>query len=511
MTENKEALPGHETQSSEMNCPSCGRFVGAVTKCPYCGAKVQKRMSLVAVRWAAVLLATLGLFLLYLMAKHREVPVVMIGNIQPTMNFGQIRIVGQVETDARPFRSGAGASFNVSDGTGRLIVFATKKQMDEMNARNLLPQAGDAINLVGSLNISDEGASLRLLSLNDFQLIRAPAASVQIAGINDTLAGQSVTVAGQITDVIVPPAGTKRPYVLKLKDDSGEVSLKLWPSDYDKIQGKEALNGAFVRARIAVGSYEGKLDLKLSSGADLEVLDGPPGAIPHKTPAQKAAATYHKEQAAAPRDFSRGRLTQAELLPLGAITAAHDGQTVRVRGRVASVRAPEAGTKQPFSLILQEGDASLRVTYWSNINEVIAVKPAEGAEFEIEGEIEVYKDKPGLKVESGYKVKQVAAAPAAAPAAAADIGALTAGDQGRTVAVTGTLGAPRDLGGKGTAYALAGAGGAIDLVLWNSIIPAEVRDSLKEGQRVSAAGVVGVREGQLQLKANPGASVQVLP
>ena len=39
MTVNKEALPGHETQSSEMNCPSCGRFVGAVTKCPYCGAK----------------------------------------------------------------------------------------------------------------------------------------------------------------------------------------------------------------------------------------------------------------------------------------------------------------------------------------------------------------------------------------------------------------------------------------------------------------------------------------
>ena len=32
MTVNKEALPGHETQSSEMNCPSCGRFVGAVSR-----------------------------------------------------------------------------------------------------------------------------------------------------------------------------------------------------------------------------------------------------------------------------------------------------------------------------------------------------------------------------------------------------------------------------------------------------------------------------------------------
>ena len=66
--EKAQPLPGHETQSEEMACPKCGRFVGAATKCPYCGAKVEKRMSLVALRWAAVLLSTVGLFLLYLSA-----------------------------------------------------------------------------------------------------------------------------------------------------------------------------------------------------------------------------------------------------------------------------------------------------------------------------------------------------------------------------------------------------------------------------------------------------------
>ena len=91
---------------------------------------------------------------------------------------------------------------------------------------------------------------------------------------------------------------------------------------------------------------------------------------------------------------------------------------MKVRGTVSSVRSPEAGTKQPFSLILKEGEASIRVTYWSTIDQVIAVKPVAGAEFEIEGVIEVYKDKPQLKVESGYKVTQTAPAPAeAAPAA----------------------------------------------------------------------------------------------
>ena len=88
MSNDKQALPGHETQSHEMNCTNCGRFVGAVSKCPYCGAKVEKRMSLVAVRWAAVLLATIGLFLLYLMAKYREIPVVKLGDGVPPSSRG---------------------------------------------------------------------------------------------------------------------------------------------------------------------------------------------------------------------------------------------------------------------------------------------------------------------------------------------------------------------------------------------------------------------------------------
>ena len=80
-----QPLPGHETQSDEMACPKCGRFVGAATKCPYCGAKVEKRMSLVALRWAAVLLSTVGLVLLWLMARTREPELVRIGDIEATL------------------------------------------------------------------------------------------------------------------------------------------------------------------------------------------------------------------------------------------------------------------------------------------------------------------------------------------------------------------------------------------------------------------------------------------
>ena len=517
MTENKQALPGHETQSQEMNCPSCGRFVGAVTKCPYCGAKVEKRMSLVAIRWAAVLLATLGLFLLYLMAKHRDIPVVMLGNIQPTMNFGQIRVVGQVDSDARTFKNG-GMGFNVSDGTGAIMVFVSQKQAKDLVAQNLVPKAGDGIDFAGGLNISDEEASMRLLSVNDLKLTRAAAVSVRLADVNDSLVGSAVSLAGKVVEVIAPAPDSKRPYDIKIADASGEQTINCWPAEFDQIQGKDALAGAFVRVRVSVATYKDKLQLKLASGLDLEITDGLAAVVEApKSAAQKAAATYQKENPAPKRDFSRGRLSEA--IPIASITAAQDEKTVKVRGRVAFVNVPEAGSKQPFSLILQDGDASIRVTYWSNVDAVVAPKPAVGAEFEVEGVVDVYQGKPQLKVESGYKIVQVAAAPLAeassapaadSPAAATSISAITIADKGQVRAAQGTLGAPRALG-KGTAYALSDDSGSIDLVLWDSIVPDEVRSALKEGLKVSAVGVVGEYESQLQLKANPGASVHVLP
>lgn len=508
MTDNKQALPGHETQSSEMNCPSCGRFVGAVTKCPYCGSKVEKRMSLVATRWAAVLLATIGLFLLWLMAVKRDVPVVKLGDVQPTMNFAQIRLEGDVKTDARPFRTGMGMSFNFTDGTGSVIVFITKKQMDEMIEKNLTPKAGDHVSFVGSLNVSDDQMTMRLLSVKEFVLTRAVAESTRLADITKALKGSAITIAGKVTELETPPADSKRPYALHLQDDSGQQIVNFWQAEYDQIDTPDALPGAYVRLRVSVATYRDKVQLTLGSGLDLEILDGPPAAPDTRSPAEQAAETYRKK--APPRDFSRGRAATAEALSLSDISADQKGHTVRVRARVASVTPPQPGTKQPFAVILRDGETALRVTYWSNVDELIADKPVPGAIFEMEGVVDVYRDRPQLMVESGYKVRQVEAAPApaAAPAPGA-ISAISIADKGQIRTVEGTLGAPRDLG-KGTAYTLTDDSGAIDLILWHSTVPANVRDPLAEGQNVAATGTIGEYDGQLQLKANSGESVRIL-
>lgn len=511
MTESKKVLPGQETQSDDIYCPSCGRFVGPVGKCPYCGAKIHRRMSLVLIRWAAIFLATVGLFLLYLMAKHRDVPVVMLGNVQPTMNFGQIRVVGQAVSDGRFFKNGS-MGFTVSDGTGSMMVFTSQRQAQELEAKDLIPRSGDSVNFVGGLNISEDRSNLRLISVENFELTRAAVKTTKLADITTALVGSSVEVSGQVVDLLIPPPNTTRPYTIKLKDDSGEISVKFWQSDYDQIQSKEILKGSFIRARVAVESYQGKLDPKLSSGASVEILDGSTSAKP-MTPAQKAATMYKQTQPARPRDFSRGRSVAATSLSVDAVTAAMDGQTVRVRGRVESITPPEEGTQQPFVLILTDQGSSLRVAYWPNVDDVIAVKPTPGALFQVEGTVSVYEGTPQLRVTSGYRVKPVDERPTlpatADDANVASIASISAADQGQTRLVKGVLGPGRSLK-TGVAYAITDESGTIDLIIWNSLVPEAVQAPLAEGVAVTATGEVGVYQGQLQLKAAAGQSVTVI-
>jgi DNA/RNA endonuclease YhcR with UshA esterase domain len=342
-----------------------------------------------------------------------------------------------------------------------------------------------------------------------------PAAEMRLAEIDGAFVGSSVAVSGKVLDLFPPPADSKRPYRLKIADDSGEQTIVFWQEAYDQILGKDVLSGAYVRARVRAATYQNKLQLRLASGADIEILDGPPPPTLASISASAPAATTPKtEPIPAARNAARGRSVQTGHVSVGEVTGALTGQTVCVRGRVESVNEPKAGTRQPYVVVLQDDVATLRVAYWSSANDVIAIKPAPGALFEMEGVVEVYQDQPQLKVKSGYKVKLVDDVPASAPAVdvsmAVAISSIAAADLGQTRVVQGTLGAGRSLK-SGVAYPLSDASGTIDLVLWESLIPVDILGQLEEGVQVAATGEVGEYNGHLQIKAAAGFSVMVIP
>ena len=298
-------LPGHETQSDEMACPKCGRFVGAATKCPYCGAKVEKRMSLVALRWAAVLLSTVGLVLLWLMARTREPELVRIGDIEATMNFGVVRLAGEVRNDPRPFKNGNGMSFNVNDGSGSIVVFVDQAQRKAMTEGGLVPRRGDGIDFVAQLQSSASGSSARIRSLNpsSFRLMRdggapvaraaaddggeqagapdrsanrnAPSAkdlgpAVPFSAVDASLVGKSVVLEGTVVAIQEPAADSKRPYVVTLTNGVEGVDLKVWPDQFAQIADAASLTGTPVRVKAAVKLWKDQVDLQLKRGEDLQ-------------------------------------------------------------------------------------------------------------------------------------------------------------------------------------------------------------------------------------------------
>ena len=320
-------LPGHETQSDEMACPKCGRFVGAATKCPYCGAKVEKRMSLVALRWAAVLLSTVGLVLLWLMARTREPELVRIGDIEATMNFGVVRLAGEVRNDPRPFKNGNGMSFNVNDGSGSIVVFVDQAQRKAMAEGGLVPRRGDGIDFVAQLQSSASGSSARIRSLNpsSFRLtrddgtpvVRTPAAeddggqagapdrsarpapsakdlgpAVPFSAVDASLVGKSVVLEGTVVAIQEPAADSKRPYVVTLTNGVEGVDLKVWPDQFAQIADAASLTGTPVRVKAAVKLWKDQVDLQLKRGEDLQRAVRP--AQKRRAPVPVATAAAEK-------------------------------------------------------------------------------------------------------------------------------------------------------------------------------------------------------------------------
>ena len=144
--------------STPLQCPSCERHVGPARRCPYCNATIPVAPLMRIIRVAAILLATAGLLLLYIAAKHHEPPLILIGSITPVMNFAHVRVSGTVSKRPYKSRDGSSISFTIADDSGDLRVYAYRNVAKALLQDNAsLPAAGDRVELKGSLSISAEG------------------------------------------------------------------------------------------------------------------------------------------------------------------------------------------------------------------------------------------------------------------------------------------------------------------------------------------------------------------
>lgn len=176
-TENRHPHSGSVRKGPEF-CPSCERYIGPVSVCPYCDADAAVPRAMKVIKLSAIFLAFVGLTLLLVMARTRDVPVVRVSELTPLMNFGSVQLSGTVQRDAYVAREEGQVdyvSFLLDDGTGHVRVQVYGATAKELSDAGNIPRKGQKLVVVGSLNVSGEGrARLRLRTVDDLEVDQRP-------------------------------------------------------------------------------------------------------------------------------------------------------------------------------------------------------------------------------------------------------------------------------------------------------------------------------------------------
>lgn len=152
------------TSPSAAECQSCGRYIGPVLTCPYCGAATDTRIPLRVLRWAALLLGVGGLIIFYALAWGSQLPLSSVSDLKPSMQHARVRVRGQVVTTPRVVKQEGAASqvtFDVDDGTGRITVTATRSAAVGLSVADRIPAKGSLVMATGTLN-ARPGRRIRL-------------------------------------------------------------------------------------------------------------------------------------------------------------------------------------------------------------------------------------------------------------------------------------------------------------------------------------------------------------
>ena len=143
-------------------CPSCGRYIGAADICPYCGARVHKRIDMKYIKALALIVAIVGTILFVVGTSYISPPSIKISQINQQMNYARVKLSGTVISSSSFNEDSESLSFTISDGTKnelfdidsiRVTVYSpTSKELVQMGK---LPVSGDSVEIVGQIKIRE--------------------------------------------------------------------------------------------------------------------------------------------------------------------------------------------------------------------------------------------------------------------------------------------------------------------------------------------------------------------
>lgn len=504
------------------HCPACGRFVGPLEDCPYCGASVRKRIPLRYLQVGSLLLAIAGIALLLYAASGMPTRTINLGDIIGTMNYAYVRVTGRVTRGPLYDAQTQQLAFYVADETGEIRAAAFGAASQQFIASHRLPEAGDSITLEGTLRVRDDFQSLNVSSPDRLTLTKPQAQARQISeiGIDDAL--QVVTVQGDIRNIRTPYDGLT---LVTLGDATGELDLAL-SSDLQDLYGElvPVTLGDPVQVKATVTLYRDAPQLTLTHPNNLRKLkiedspmteDAPAAAHPPvrvfpnstglpQTLTFTATVTARRVQTRTPFPSRTLRPSWTPTSPpvermIGSLSFADKDVRVSVKGQITRASSFSQGMRYT----LDDGTGKIILLIWSDVLEKIADKDAlvEGAQVQVIGEIEIFNNALEVIPQRGGDVLLIAPSLIPTPAPRT-IASLSTNDLDQTVIVGGSITAISDFS-RGKYIMLKDNTGEMRVTVFSNVL-ATVQANLSIGASISVRARVNLYRGELELIAEEG-------
>ena len=274
----------------EVICPKCRRYVGTFERCPYCHARVPKRLGFRLLKWGGLAIAVLGILFLYVDLHSANIvvknpPTVALSDITETMNMAQVYIQGKA-TFVKYYEDTRFLGMFVSDDAGNSIFIRAydaetlrliemeKQRLAEGSSEPKFPAVGDIVTIRGQLRVRPEFKMMILQYAEGIRIERPAATRTTIAQMvsNPENFGeyQRIEVEGKII------SSTDRGWaiMLTLYDVPSEAQTTLIVPKTLTYFGREleAKVGDTIRVKGAFQLYFTEPQLWLASWDDLEVI-----------------------------------------------------------------------------------------------------------------------------------------------------------------------------------------------------------------------------------------------
>ncbi len=240
-------------------CPNCGRYVGSLEVCPYCGTKIPKHTAYYYVKYGSVAFAVIGIIFLLIFAQSAPVQYVHIGDITQTYNYGTVEIRGVVASapSLLIYKEGSATLyFDVDDGTGIMSVHVYSPTVWNLQKAGKVPCFGCFVKVVGEVYFRGDNRYMILNSPDQITIERPRATEMSAAEINSIEYPHGMYVWVEMeSKVLSVYKTTSGSYVMNVTDGTGYVDVYIPFSIVNLTSGvnPEELEGKEI---IVVGALE---------------------------------------------------------------------------------------------------------------------------------------------------------------------------------------------------------------------------------------------------------------